>query len=182
MGCRLPLDFKNQAWFKSACKIQHYEHAWAISANVLAQKSGVAQKTWPRAKCWGTITWSPSPWPQSSNVSLRGFHAWVPLQARGKRKTMIFIERKDLFLLQFHMPQTAHSDLWIPCNQSPFVQMHLQTGWEFENTSSSAVSFCPETGQLQLLNWTSALATRTKICSTTPWRPSKIQKLGRWFW
>ena len=22
--------------------------------------------------------------------------------------------------------------------QSPFVQMHLQTGWEFENTSSSA--------------------------------------------
>ena len=63
-----------------------------------------------------------------------------------------------------------------PANQSPFVQMHFQTGWEFENTSSSAVSFCPETGQLQLLKWTSALATRTKICSTTPWRPGKNPK------
>jgi len=54
---------------------------------------------------------------------------------------MIFIDRKDLFLLKFHMSQAAHSDLWMPCKQVE----------KFENTSSRAVSFCPETGQLQLL-------------------------------
>lgn len=35
-----------------------------------------------------------------------------------------------------------------PANQSPFVQMHLPRGWKFENKSSRAVSFAPETGQL----------------------------------
>lgn len=108
-----------------------------------------------------------------------------PFRLVGREKIMMFIDRKDLFLLKFHMPQAAQwfmdslktSLRWCKCICRRVgnlkTRLHVLFLFTQKQGNYPVVQAVP---RVQLLKWTSALVTRTKICGTTPWRPRKNPK------